>query len=249
MTRAFAQNSSSARTGVPAARVQTPTNRPCRLAPGCFGCTSPSPPILLPPSTPSPRRNPARRSSGARAGPPGGARRATRKSRRKGFRGRQPPRPQRPSGLQWGGGGGGSPTGSRGGASSVRPRSTRARSLPWSGPGLPCASGPSPGPPWALLAGALRGAAQRPAPHAPGQNERPAPRAPERPGPGHDARVIRRQGPAWARSPQAAQPGSAQPACSTLMLNSLKKELLLHARCRRTSCFDSLDDRAAARPC
>ncbi len=53
------------------------------------------------------------------------------------------------------------------------------------------------------LAGALRGADQRPrpAPRAPGQNERPAPRAPERPGPGHNARVIRRQGPARARGP------------------------------------------------
>jgi hypothetical protein len=79
------------------------------------------------------------------------------------------------------------------------------------------------------LAGALRGADQRPAPRAPGQNERPAPRAPERPGPGHDALVIRRQGPARARSP--TQPGPAQPACSTLRLRSLKKRLLLHAPC------------------
>jgi hypothetical protein len=70
------------------------------------------------------------------------------------------------------------------------------------------------------LAGALRGADQRPAPSAPGQNERPAPRAPERPCPGCYARVIRRQGPARGRSP--AQPGSAQPACSTLRLKSLK---------------------------
>jgi hypothetical protein len=48
------------------------------------------------------------------------------------------------------------------------------------------------------LAGALWGADQC---RAPGQNERPAPSAPERPGPGHDARVIRRQGPARARGP------------------------------------------------
>jgi hypothetical protein len=79
---------------------------------------------------------------------------------------------------------------------------------------------------WAGLAGALRGADQRPAPRAPGHNERPAPSAPELPGPCHDARVIRRQGPARARSP--TQPGSAQLACSTLRLKSLKNQLMLH---------------------
>ena len=41
-----------------------------------------------------------------------------------------------------------------------------------------CASLPLPGLP---VAGALGGADQRPAPHAPGQNQRPAPRAPELP--------------------------------------------------------------------
>ncbi len=90
------------------------------------------------------------------------------------------------------------------------------------------------------LAGAQRGADLRPAPRAPGQNERPAPRALERPG-RSDARVIRRQGRSRARSP--AQPGSAQPACSTLELNAAARTL------QQQSCFDSLDDRAAARPC